>query len=211
MAHFSRPINMGGLGFGLKWDMGWMHDPLGYFAPDPIRRRFHHNQLTFRPTSAARTSSCRSRTTKWSTARARSAEMPGDLWQRFANLRLLYASMWAHPGKKLLFMGGEFGQCSEWTTTAARLGRAWRPGAPRSAPRCRGAQSPLRERAALHEHDVGLDGFEWIDGTTTQQRLHLPAPGHATPRGRAGGLNFTPVPRTAIGSASRVAASRARS
>jgi 1,4-alpha-glucan branching enzyme len=112
----SRPVYTGGLGFGLKWDMGWMHDALAYFAGDPIGRRYHHHQLTFRSMYF------------WSEnyvlplshdevvhgKKSLLQKMHGDLWQRFANLRLLYASMWAQPGKKLLFQGGEIGQFDEW-------------------------------------------------------------------------------------------------
>ena len=112
----SRPVYAGGLGFTFKWNMGWMHDTLAYFARDPVHRRYHHNELTFGIVYA------------WSEnfvlplshdevvhlKRSLLGKMPGDPWQRFANLRLLYAYMWAHPGKKLLFMGGEIGQYTEW-------------------------------------------------------------------------------------------------
>ena len=112
----SKPTYTGGLGFGLKWDMGWMHDTLAYFKEDPIGRRYHHHKLTFRSMYF------------WSEnyvlplshdevvhgKRSLIERMPGDDWQRFANLRLMYAYMWAQPGKKLLFQGGEIGQFAEW-------------------------------------------------------------------------------------------------
>ncbi|CAN5906788.1 hypothetical protein BH23ACT10_BH23ACT10_29030 [soil metagenome] len=113
----SRPVHLGGLGFGFKWNLGWMHDTLSYFGRDPIHRRFHHNELTFGLLYA------------WSEnymlplshdevvhgKHSMIDKMPGDRWQKFANLRALYGYMWAHPGKQLLFMGGEFGQWREWS------------------------------------------------------------------------------------------------
>ena len=112
----SRPLYVGGLGFGLKWDMGWMHDTLEYFSKDPVHRRYHHRDLTFGLLYA------------WSEnfvlplshdevvygKRSLLSKMPGDRWQQFANLRSLYGYMWARSGKKMLFMGGEFGQWNEW-------------------------------------------------------------------------------------------------
>jgi 1,4-alpha-glucan branching enzyme len=113
----TRPVHLGGLGFGFKWNMGWMHDTLSYFQRDAVYRRYHHNELTFGLMYA------------WSEhfllplshdevvhgKRSLLDKMPGDRWQKFANLRALYAWMWAHPGKQLLFMGGEFGQWREWS------------------------------------------------------------------------------------------------
>src|SRR5207244_1497546 len=117
----SRPTYLGGLGFGYKWDMGWMHDTLSYFALDPVHRKYHHNRLTFRMLYA------------WAEnyvlplshdevvygKRSLLGKMPGDDWQKFANLRLLYGYMYAQPAKKLLFMGGEIGQCNEWNHDAS--------------------------------------------------------------------------------------------
>ena len=112
----SRPIDDGGLGFGLKWDMGWMHDTLEYFEHEPIHRRFHHDELTFRAVYAC-TENFVLPLSHDEVVHGKGsllAKMPGDDWQRFANLRLLFGYMYAQPGKKLLFMGGELGQWREW-------------------------------------------------------------------------------------------------
>jgi 1,4-alpha-glucan branching enzyme len=172
----SRPVYTGGLGFGLKWDMGWMHDSLAYFAGDPIGRRYHHHQLTFRSMYF------------WSEnyvlplshdevvhgKRSLLQKMHGDLWQRFANLRLLYASMWAQPGKKLLFQGGEIGQYDEWAHD-------------RSVDWHLLGDSPLHIQLmslimelnrlyqtvpALHVHDAGLAGFEWVDANDDDNSVY---------------------------------------
>ncbi|MGH9880915.1 MAG: 1,4-alpha-glucan branching protein GlgB, partial [Pyrinomonadaceae bacterium] len=112
----SRPLYVGGLGFGLKWDMGWMHDTLDYFQHDPIHRKYHHNKLTFRMLYGF-TENFLLPLSHDEVVYGKGSligKMPGDEWQKFANLRLLYGYMYAQPGKKLLFMGGEFGQVLEW-------------------------------------------------------------------------------------------------
>ena len=196
----SRPTYTGGLGFGLKWDMGWMHDALAYFSGDPIGRRYQHHQLTFRSMYF------------WSEnyllplshdevvhgKKSLVEKMHGDLWQRFANLRLLYANMWAQPGKKLLFQGGEIGQFREWAhdqsvdwhllgdselhvqlmTLIMELNRLY------------------KSQSALHFYDVGLAGFEWVDANDDANSVFSFLRKGATARDVVLAVfNCTPVPR----------------
>ncbi len=197
----SRPVYLGGLGFGFKWNMGWMHDILEYVQHQPVHRKYHHNQLTFGLLYA------------WTEnfvlplshdevvygKRSLAHKMPGDDWQRFANLRLLYAFMWAYPGKKLLFMGGEFGQSDEWNHDHALDWWLLDTG-----PFHRGVQQLVkdlnrvyRSDPSLYEVDFEPAGFQWIDCSDweqsvvtfcrfsrRQERLLLCA------------CNFTPVART---------------
>jgi len=162
----SRPVFTGGLGFSMKWNMGWMHDTLDYFAHDPIHRRYHHGELTFSLWYAFTENFVLplSHDEVVYGKRALIDKMPGDRWQKFANLRLLLGYMWAHPGKKLLFMGGEFGQWREWahegqldwhlTREADHAGvQHW----------MRDLNRAYREIAALHEVDFTPAGFQWID------------------------------------------------
>ena len=119
----SRPTHLGGLGFGFKWNMGWMHDTLEYFSKEPVHRRFHHHELTFSMVYAWNENFVLplSHDEVVHGKRSLLGRMPGDRWQRFANLRALYGYMWAHPGKQLLFMGCEFAQEKEWSEPAGSL------------------------------------------------------------------------------------------
>ncbi len=196
----SRPVYLGGLGFGLKWNMGWMHDVLEYMGHDPVHRKHHHTRLTFGLLYAWTENFLLPLSHdevvygKGSLVR----RMPGDDWQRFANLRLLYAFMWAYPGKKLLFMGGEFGQVNEWNHEASLDWHCLDQG-----PYHRGVQRLVadlnrfyRGEPALYEIDFEPDGFEWMD-CHDWERSTLSFVRYARDR-RDLVLcvcNFTPVPR----------------
>ncbi len=165
----SRPTYVGGLGFTLKWNMGWMHDMLEYMHLDPIHRRYHHNNITFSfmyaysenfvlPLSHDEVVHLKG---------SMITKMPGDLWQKFANLRAFYGYMWGHPGKKLLFMGGEFGQWHEWNY---KQSLDWHLLAPPSDPRHAQLQDFLRDLNQIYQREPALnildsdpEGFSWID------------------------------------------------
>ena len=196
----SRPVHLGGLGFAHKWNMGWMHDTLAYFAHDPIHRRYHHHDLTFGLVYA------------WSEnfvlplshdevvhlKGSLVQKMPGDRWQKFANLRALYAWMWAHPGKQLLFMGGEFGQEQEWSESRSLDWHLL------DDPLHLGVQSLMRSlnavesnEPALYATDFTADGFAWIDANDSDQSVYSFLRFDARGSGRpvACVANLTPVPR----------------
>jgi 1,4-alpha-glucan branching enzyme len=162
----SRPTHVGGLGFGMKWNMGWMHDTLKYFSQDPIHRKYHHNQLTFSIWYAF-TENFVLPLSHDEVVHGKGAlvgKMPGDEWQRYANLRLLFGYMYGHPGKKLLFMGGEFGQWKEWNHEESLEWHVLQ------YPTHRGLQKWVkdlnhlyRSEPALYELGFDVRGFEWID------------------------------------------------
>jgi 1,4-alpha-glucan branching enzyme len=162
----SRPVFAGGLGFSMKWNMGWMHDTLDYFAHDPIHRRFHHNALTFSLWYAFSENFVLplSHDEVVYGKKALISKMPGDRWQQFANLRLLLGYMWTHPGKKLLFMGGEFGQWREWNHDRQLdwelTGQADHAGVQRFVS---DLNRVYRENPELHELDFDGRGFQWVD------------------------------------------------
>jgi 1,4-alpha-glucan branching enzyme len=195
----SRPTYVGGLGFGLKWDMGWMHDTLKYMANDPVYRQYHHNELTFRMIYAFTENFCLplSHDEVVHGKGSLLGKMPGDDWQKFANLRLLYGYMYSQPGKKLLFMGGEFGQWREWQHEE---GLDWHltQWAPHSGmQRLIADLNGLYEREpALHELDCDANGFQWINGGDWQQSvLTYLRKGKDEDEQVMVVCNFTPVPR----------------
>jgi 1,4-alpha-glucan branching enzyme len=162
----SRPNYVGGLGFGLKWDMGWMHDMLEYMSKEPIHRKYHHNLLTFRMIYAFHENFVLPLSHDEVVYGKRSllGKMPGDDRQKAANLRLLFAYMYAQPGKKLLFMGGEFGQWREWTHDAGLEWELLEHFPHNGLMRCAADLGRLyRSEPALHELDCQPAGFEWID------------------------------------------------
>ena len=197
----TRPVQNGGLGFHYKWNMGWMHDTLQYMGREPIHRRHHQDELTFGLVYAFSENFILplSHDEVVHGKGSLLAKMPGDPWQRYANLRLYYGFMWAHPGKKLLFMGGELAQQAEWNHDAqldwAALDRAEH----RSVQRLVADLNRVyRNTPALHECDCEARGFEWIDFSDREQSVIA-----FMRRGREeealviAVCNFTPVPRTA--------------
>jgi len=195
----SRPTDAGGLGFGLKWNMGWMHDTLEYMKQDPIHRRYHHGQLTFSLIYAFNENFVLPLSHDEVVYGKGSlvGKMPGDDWRQFANLRTLYGYMWAHPGKKLLFMGGEFGQRREWTHEGEL--EWWVAELPEHAGikhLVRDLNRIYRREPALHRIDFSPDGFEWLDlGSADISVIAFlrKAPDHGAPLLVV--CNFTPVPR----------------
>ncbi len=195
----TRPVELGGLGFGLKWDMGWMNDILRYMAKDPVHRRWHHSDLTFRQLYAfsenfvlafSHDEVVHGKGSLWN-------RMAGDAWRKFANLRLLFGLMYAQPGKKLLFMGAELAQTREWSHEASL---DWHllaePAHVGVADWLRDLNALYRNEPALHELDCEEQGFEWVAPDDHDQNvvsfLRLP---------RDGGhsvlvvCNMSPVPR----------------
>jgi 1,4-alpha-glucan branching enzyme len=194
----SRPTYLGGLGFGMKWNMGWMHDTLKYLSEDPIHRRWHHGELTFSMVYAFNENFMLPLSHDEVVHGKGSLvnKMPGDDWRQFANLRLLFGHMWTHPGKKLLFMGGEFGQRREWGHDDAlewwALDNDLHSGVQRWV---EDLNSLYRSEPALHELDFDAAGFAWIDCNDSEASVLS-----FLRKARDGSLllvvgNFTPVPR----------------
>ncbi len=170
----SRPTYVGGLGFGFKWNMGWMHDTLDYFAKESVYRRFHHNELTFGLLYAF-TENFALPLSHDEVVHGKGSllnKMPGDRWQKAANLRALYGWMWAHPGKQLLFMGGELAQSAEWNHNVSLDWHLL------EYDEHRGVQDLVREvnrvygaEPALYERDFTPDGFRWIDASDVDSNV----------------------------------------
>ncbi|WP_226573065.1 1,4-alpha-glucan branching protein GlgB [Acuticoccus sediminis] len=194
----SRPVKDGGLGFNFKWNMGWMHDTLHYMQEEPIHRRWHHDAITFGlhyaysedfilPLSHDEVVHGKG---------SMLGKMPGDRWQKFANLRAYYAFMWSHPGKKLLFMGGEFAQEREWNHDQSLDWHLL------VDPLHKGVQDLIRDlntlyktTSALHERDCDPDGFEWIDASDNMSSVYCYVRYAADRSPVVVVLNFTPVVR----------------
>jgi 1,4-alpha-glucan branching enzyme len=195
----SRPVYLGGLGFDLKWNMGWMHDILEFATKDPVYRRYHHNSLTFSLIYAFTENFILpfSHDEVVYGKRSMLHKMPGDDWQRFANLRTLYAFMYAHPGKKLLFMGSEFGQFNEWNfQTSLDWSSLDREFNRKLLDFMRDLNHLYRHEPALHEIDFDWKGFEWIDFRDVDNSIVSfvrRAETDSTPVVVV--ANFTPVPR----------------
>jgi 1,4-alpha-glucan branching enzyme len=170
----SRPLYVGGLGFGYKWDMGWMHDTLAYMAHDPVHRKFHHGQMTFRMIYAWNESFVLplSHDEVVHGKGSLLAKMPGDPWQKLANLRLLYGYMFGQPGKKMLFMGAELAEWREWNHDGSLDWGLLEDPAHAGIARWLGDLNRLyREEPALHELDYSPEGFEWIDANDAENSI----------------------------------------
>lgn len=195
----SRPTSSGGLGFGYKWNMGWMHDTLEYISKDPVYRRYHHHTITFSMIYAFNENFILpfSHDEVVHGKGSMLSKMPGDLWQKFANLRLLYAYMWAHPGKKLLFMGQEIGQWNEWNCMSSM---DWHLTQYDSHRKLSDFMAKLNEVyrtiPALHTIDFSWEGFEWIDlHDQDNSLLSFMRKGRNPDDVVVCAFNFTPVPR----------------
>jgi 1,4-alpha-glucan branching enzyme len=195
----SRPTYLGGLGFGMKWNMGWMHDTLFYFSRDPIHRKYHHHQLTFSIWYAFHENFVLplSHDEVVHGKGSLLAKMPGDDWQKFANLRALFGYMWTHPGKKLLFMGGEFGQWREWNHDQSLDWHLLEYAPHRGLQRyVQDLNRLLRSEPALYELDFEPAGFEWVDPNDWEQSvLSYLRKGRDPNELLLVVGNFTPVPR----------------
>jgi 1,4-alpha-glucan branching enzyme len=195
----SRPTYVGGLGFGFKWNMGWMHDTLNYMSLDPIHRKYHHNNLSFGLLYAFHENFILPLSHDEVVYGKGSliGKMPGDQWQRFANLRAYLGFMWTHPGKKLMFMGGEFAQEREWNHDIGLdwqlLGEPSHEGVQRLV---RDLNHLYRSTPALHRLDCDPEGFRWIDvANAAESIVSYTRHGRAPQELAVVVCNFTPVPR----------------
>jgi 1,4-alpha-glucan branching enzyme len=193
----TRPTVSGGLGFGLKWNMGWMHDSLDYFSREPVHRKYHQDLLTFGPLYAFDENFMLplSHDEVVHLKKSLFGKMPGDEWQQFANLRLLFAYQWTYPGKQLLFMGGEFAQPGEWNSgTALPWERSHEPLAEGVSKLVADLNAMQAHHPALSEWDCDSRGFEWLNGDDRNQSV-ISFLRRSESESLAIVLNFTPVPR----------------
>ncbi len=193
----TRATSEGGLGFGLKWNMGWMHDTLDYFSKEPVHRKYHQDMLTFGPMYAFDENFMLplSHDEVVHLKKSLFGKMPGDEWQRFANLRLLFAYQWSYPGKQLVFMGGELAQEKEWNSgTALAWERSSQP-LPAGVATMLGVLNQLQaEHPALSEWDCDARGFEWLSGDDRDQSV-ISFMRRSEHEALAVVLNFTPEVR----------------
>ena len=196
----SRPVDQGGLGFGYKWNMGWMNDTLEYVKKDPIYRKHHHHQMTF-GLHYAFSENFILPISHDEVVHGKGSmlnKMPGNDWEKFANLRAYYGFMWGHPGKKLLFMGQEFAQAAEWNHNQSLdwscLGDERHEGMQRLV---RDLNTVYREQPALHVKDCDPDGFQWIESNDSDASTYAwIRRGAENDRPVVVISNFTPVERT---------------
>ncbi len=170
----TRPAYTGGLGFGYKWNMGWMHDTLDYFSKDPVYRSYHHNMITFSIWYAFSENFMLSLSHDEVVHGKGSLmnKVPGDIWQKFANMRLLFGYMYSHPGKKLMFMGGEIGQWSEWDHESSVDWHLLEHDSHRGLQRwVRDLNTVYRGQPALYENDFQNEGFKWIDANDSKNSI----------------------------------------
>ena len=194
----SRPTYAGGLGFHFKWNMGWMHDTLHYMQEDPVNRRYHHHHMTFGMVYAYSENFILPLSHDEVVYGKGSLfdKMPGDRWQKFANLRAYYGFMWTHPGKKLIFMGGEFGQEKEWNHDQSLDWHLLEDGGHKGVQRLvRDLNTLYREVPALHQLDCDPAGFEWVDTQNESESVISFLRKDAQGRSVLVVSNFTPVPR----------------
>ena len=195
----SRPVYLGGLGFGFKWNMGWMHDTLSYFQQDPVYRRYHHHELTFSLMYAFSENFILplSHDEVVHGKGSLLQKMPGDRWQKLANLRALYGYMWTHPGKKLLFMGQELGQEREWSHAGSLDWHLLEDEGHAGIQRLVGDLNRVyRDTRALWDDDFEPSGFYWLEANDAERNVVAFA---RTSRDRQDVLvcvcNLSPVPR----------------
>lgn len=195
----SKPTFLGGLGFGMKWMMGWMHDTLQYFAKEPVYRKHHQNDLTFSMTYAF-TENFMLPLSHDEVVYGKSSmlrKMPGDEWQSFANLRLLYSYMFTHPGTKLLFQGAEFGQSEEWNFQESLDWHLTQYNVHKGVQKLiKDLNAFYKKEPALHQKQFSAEGFEWIDYTDAENSvLVYIRHGNEASDDIIIAINMTPIPR----------------